>query len=384
MKLTHVFGLVAAIHVAAFTIIFATPGCRSSGKTKPRPDQTDPGTAGGVIANTPVDDFSGYPVASMSAADINAGYPSSASTDYTPVTPVTQSVAADGSVRFSPTRPATYSQPQPVTPVAAQVSTPSATHTVARGDSLWSISRKYGVTVAELAAANKLSPSATLRIDQQLIVPAKASAPAASAAVSDAANTYEVKAGDTLGAIARREGTTIAALRTANNLSGDMLRVGQKLVIPGNAAPISSSSAVAPAASTAAPATPRSGPITYSVVAGDTLGSIARTYGVRVGEIATLNNITDPAKLRVGQVLRLPSGARAPASGSASASTPAPTQTFTPAPRITPTPAPAPAPLTPRFDEPTPITPIQPVESVEPIEPVFPIEPDAVPVIRIE
>ncbi len=378
MKLTHVFGLVAAIHVAAFTIIFATPGCRSSGKPKPRPEQTDPVASGGAIAPAPVDNFAGYPVASMSDSDINAGYSSSASTAYTPVSPVTQSVNPDGSVRFSPARHATT--PQPVTRITAQVSAPSATHTVVRGDSLWSISRKYGVTVAELAAANKLSPSATLRLDQKLTVPAKASALSASgAASSDAANTYEVKAGDTLGAIARREGTTVAALRTANNLSGDNLRVGQKLVIPGNAAPLSSSSAAAPVASTSAPAAPRSGPITYSVVAGDTLGSIARTYGVRVGEIATLNNITDPAKLRVGQVLRLPSGARAPASASAPA--PAPAQTFTPAPRITPTPAPAPAPLTPRFDEPTPITPIQ---SVEPVEPVFPIEPDAVPVIRIE
>jgi LysM repeat protein len=380
MKLTHVFGLVAAIHVAAFTVIFATPGCRSSGKAKPRPEQTDPAASGGASAVAPVDSIESYPVASMSDADINAGYPSSAPTSYTPVSPMTQSVATDGSVRFAPTRPG--SSTQTFAPVVTQAPAPSATHTVAKGDSLWSISRKYGVTVAELAAANKLSPSATLRLDQQLTVPAKASAPSAAvSAASDAANTYEVKAGDTLGAIARKQGTTVAALRTANNLSGDMLRVGQKLVIPGNAAPLSSSSSSASSSAAGAPTSsaPRAGTATHSVVSGDTLGSIARIYGVRVGEIATLNNITDPAKLRVGQVLKLPSGARASAPSATPAATPA--RTFTPAPATTP------EPLTPRFDEPTPITPITPVESVEPVEPVepvTPVEPAAVPVIRIE
>lgn len=378
MKLTHVFGLVAAIHLAAFTVIFATPGCRSTGKAKPRPDQTDPVAAG--VTNAPVDNLAGYPAPSMTDADINAGYPSSGAVSYTPVAPVPVGGVSDGTVRFAPTRPAggvapITTAPEPV--VAPVSAAPSATHTVVKGDSLWSISRKYGVSVAELAAANKLSPSATLRLDQKLVVPAKAASSPAAAATSDAANTYEVKAGDTLGAIARREGTTVAALRTANNLSGDNLRVGQKLVIPGNAAPLSASSAAASAPSASASAAPRAGSSTHTVVAGETLGAIARTYGVRVGEIATLNNITDPAKLRVGQVLRLPSGARAATSATV------PTQNVAPATPATPvrTPAPAPAPLAPRFDEPTPITPINPIE---PVEPVTPVEPAAVPVIRID
>jgi LysM repeat protein len=373
MKLTHVFGLVAAIHVAAFTVIFATPGCRSSGKTKPRPEQTEPAANAGV----PVDTVANYEVPSMSDADINPAFPGSQPVGVTAVAPVAPSATADGTVRFSPSRPGVAATPTWSAPVAPEVSAPSATHTVVRGDSLWSISRKYGVTVAELAAANKLAPSATLRLEQKLVVPAKASASVASAsstAVSDAANTYEVKPGDTLGAIARKQGTTIAALRTANNLSGDMLRVGQKLVIPGNAAPLSASAAPSSAAPAPTTSAPRAGTDTHSVVSGDTLGSIARTYGVRVGEIATLNNITDPAKLRVGQVLRLPSGARA----ATSAPAPAAAQTVTPAPVS------APAPLTPRFDEPTPVTPINPVEPVEPAMPVTPIEPSAVPVIRIE
>jgi len=361
MKLTHVFGLVAAIHVAAFTVIFATPGCRSNGKSKPGPDQTEPSANAGV----PVDNLASNPVATMSNADINGGLPPTEPVFPTPVSPVTSSAPTDGPVRFAPSRPAATSAWS--APLAPEISSPSATHTVAKGDSLWSISRKYDVSVAELAAVNKLALSATLRLDQKLIVPSKASAGSASSTsrASDAANTYEVKAGDTLGLIARKQGTTVAALRAANNLSGDNLRVGQKLVISSNSAPRSTSSAPrAGAASPSSAAAPRAGAPTHSVVAGDTLGTIARIYGVRVGEIATLNNITDPAKLRVGQQLKLPAGARA-ANTSATPAAPTPTSAL----------------FSPRSDEPTPLTPINPIQ---PVQPVSPVEPVAVPVIRIE
>jgi LysM repeat protein len=165
-----------------------------------------------------------------------------------------------------------------------------------------------------------------------------------------------VKSGDTLGGIARRHGTTVGALRAANNLSGDGLRVGQKLVIPGNAVPLTSSSAASPAAV----ASTRAGSGSYTVVPGDTLGSIAKKHGVKVGDLATLNTITDPAKLRVGQVLRLPAGAKAAA--------PRPVA-----------PAPAPAPVIPTVpveeSAPTPVAPVAPPAVIEPM---------AVPVIRID
>jgi murein DD-endopeptidase MepM/ murein hydrolase activator NlpD len=90
------------------------------------------------------------------------------------------------------------------------------------------------------------------------------------------------------------------------------------------------------------------------VVPGDTLGSIARKHGVRVGDLATLNNITDPAKIRVGQALKLPVGAKA----AAKPATPAASAPAVPA--APPEPAPSPV---------TPVTPVQPM---------------AVPVIRID
>ncbi|MCU0792445.1 MAG: LysM peptidoglycan-binding domain-containing protein [Opitutaceae bacterium] len=366
MKLTHVFGLVVSVHVAVFTVIFATPGCRSTGKQKPRPEDTDPAQASTVA--TPVDAVAAAPVESMSYSDINAG---GATGDYaaaTPVAPTEVSAvtpvspeATGATVRFAPTRPSATTGA--LAPAAAPVAA-SASYTVGKGDSLWSIARKHGITVAELAAANKLAPSATLRLGQTLTVPAMPASDASVAAATDAGNTYTVVAGDTLGAIARRQGTTVAALRTANNLSGDNLRVGQKLVVPGNAAPLSDA---APRASAASAATaPRAGGGSYTVVSGDTLGAIARRAGVKVGDLALLNNITDPAKLRVGQTLKLPAGAKTPSASrpAAAASTPAaaPTASVGVAPEA----------------------PVEATGAVAPVEPVTPVEPMAIPVIRID
>lgn len=356
MKLLNVFGLVVGAHLAVFTVIFATPGCRSTGKQKPKPDDT---LAGDTTPISPVDTLAPSP-ATMSDADLNPGTATAGSSSVSPVSPVpSYGDSSSLGVRFAPTRPG--STPAPVDSAPAPAA--KAVHTVVKGDSLWSISRKYGIGVDELADANQLSKSATLRLGQQLNVPANAASVGASVE-SDAANTYEVKSGDTLGAIARRHGTTAAALRAANNLSGDYLRVGQKLVIPGNATPLSSSAAPA---SSAAPSAPRAGAGTYTVVSGDTLGSIARKHGVKLGELATLNTITDPAKLRVGQVLKLPVGARSP---SAPASRPA-------------APAPAPVPAAPVFE---PAAPVMPVEAmpVTPVEPPSTVEPATVPVLRID
>jgi LysM repeat protein len=69
--------------------------------------------------------------------------------------------------------------------------------------------------------------------------------------------TYVVKKGDSLWKIAKVQGTTIAALKAANNLTSDSLKVGQKLTIPAKVAPATTVSApvTTPAGATTAPAT---------------------------------------------------------------------------------------------------------------------------------
>ena len=117
---------------------------------------------------------------------------------------------------------------------------------------------------------------------------------------SGATSTYTVQAGDTLGKIALRYGTTVAALLKLNGLSNpDVLAIGQKLKVPGTGGG-------APAAvGTPKPATGGQGK-TYVVQKGDTLLSIARRYGLTTKQLQAANNITNPDKIFPGQKLVIP------------------------------------------------------------------------------
>lgn len=98
---------------------------------------------------------------------------------------------------------------------------------------------------------------------------------------------YTVKAGDTLYSIAKKYNVTVAAIAKANNITNyNLIRVGQVLTIPVKAAP---------------PAV-----VKYTVKAGDTLYSIARTYNTTVAKIAAANKITNVNAISVGQVLVIP------------------------------------------------------------------------------
>ncbi len=337
MKIVKIFGLVVAVHAAVFLLIFAIPGCRSSGRKAAEGDAAGTGYPAAVPATA-----MGAAPASTRPAGINA-------TDTT----VRPAAGYDSSnVRFSPTRPAATAGaatlPSAPSLAPAAEAPAAAVYTVVAGDSLWAVAKKHGVSVAELNAVNSLT-SQTLKPGQTLIIPRaeEVSAPIgaadAAAAVSERP-TYTVRSGDTLGAIARRHGTSVAALKSANRLTSDIVRVGQQLVLPSDSAPVASAVA-APAApvSTATPAAVRgAGGMTHTVAPGETLSEIAKKYGVPYRDIATANNIGDPRSLRVGQVLTIP-GWQAPAGGatkapavSAPAPAPAPTQTV---PTLTPRPA---------------------------------------------
>lgn len=99
-------------------------------------------------------------------------------------------------------------------------------HIVEKGDTLYSLSKKYGVSVDELRSANAISGS-DLYAGQKLIIPAKK---------ADKRVTYEsytVKAGDTLYSIAKRSEITVDELRRLNSLdSSAVLKIGQNLKVP--------------------------------------------------------------------------------------------------------------------------------------------------------
>ncbi len=123
---------------------------------------------------------------------------------------------------------------------------------------------------------------------------------------------HEVKRGETLHDIARQNGVTIEAIRSANNLSSNILRIGQSLMIPVSSralppvvvAASNSASLAKPALSTWS-ATDVKAPLIHYVRAGETLWSIARRYGVLVSQIVHWNLLEPSDVLQLGQKLRI-------------------------------------------------------------------------------
>jgi murein DD-endopeptidase MepM/ murein hydrolase activator NlpD len=151
--------------------------------------------------------------------------------------------------------------------VGQQLRLPSnAGITVQSGDTLDALAKRHGTTVAALRAANGLSSDA-LRPGQRLRFPgtAASSSPTAVAAPRVAtgkpavsSGVYTVRAGDTLEGIAKRLGTTVDALKAANGLTSDRLRLEQRLRVPGTVqaskpAPSSKPTTVRPSAKPATP-----------------------------------------------------------------------------------------------------------------------------------
>jgi LysM repeat protein len=165
--------------------------------------------------------------------------------------PTNPPVVTDTNVVVTPPPPETnvVITPPPVTPVTPP---PAAKdHKIVQGDTFGSIAKKYGVSVKALTDANPGLEPTKLRVGQSIHVPAPQSSgttpvtPPANGGTG-AEQTYTVKSGDSLIKIAAQYGTSAKALRAANNLNTDRIRVGQKLVIPGktnSAAPAAPSGA---------------------------------------------------------------------------------------------------------------------------------------------
>jgi LysM repeat protein len=244
----------------------------------PTPSRTTPAAAGGTAAPTT------RPPAAITQAAPAAAQPTAA--------PVTAATPA------APTP-----QPVVVTPSGASGSTGGGqafTYTVAAGDTLATLATKFGTTPEAIAQLNNLSDPNALVMGQQLKIvgtmPEGASATGATG--SGGTSVYVVVAGDTLGTIAKRFGTTVAQLVQLNNLTDpDRIAVGQKLTIPG-------AGGAAPAASTTPSASGQGQK--YVIQKGDTLLSIARKFGVTVKQVQDANNITDPDRIYPGQELVIP------------------------------------------------------------------------------
>jgi LysM repeat protein len=263
MKIMKIIGIVAGIHALFFLLLFAVPGCSSTTKAP-------------VAQSTTQKDEAPAPKADSATPAIALSVPAPTAA------PAEEGLAP--AITFSPTRPNTPTEAALVAqPVSDVVS--ANTYTVVSGDNLWTIAKKNHLKVSELAAANNMKTSSSLRVGQKLLIPTKAD----------------------------------------------------------------QATAVAPAATTSTPqpaqkvATPASSSSTkYTVKSGESLGAIARKFHVRISELAIANSISDPKNVHPGQVLIIPANARAPKASPAPAPAPAVSiPTINTTPEVAPSAAPA-------------------------------------------
>lgn len=139
--------------------------------------------------------------------------------------------------------------PSPAPPPPIEVPPPPPQvheYVVQKGDSFYSIGKQLGIPMRAIQDANPNVNPNKLQIGQKIIIPSVTAPPATGGfapgemmppeAPVGGEQTYTVKSGDTLTRIASRYGTTVKALRSANNLVTDRILVGQKLIIPAKAA----------------------------------------------------------------------------------------------------------------------------------------------------
>ena len=299
---------VAALHIAVFSGLFATGGC----------------------TNVVMDERGYVPARSESLAPMEAA----------PMAPMTPAVTETPAPAATQKPAAPVETFQPMTGVTSSGgigsnATAGGTYTVKAGDTLGKIANAHGVSLSAMLKANNmdLKSARRLRIGQKLVIPTSSrpvrknsarrsgkavrGTAAATAAVA-ADGTYTVKAGDTLGGIARRLKVKTADLQKANNLSDAQVRrlqIGQKLVVPGKgsvtaSAPAATKSQAAnneleallnnaestPVAPAAAPATtPAPVEVKTEVVSGNSMPFEVEQDGITLDDFAKQHNTTAAA-----------------------------------------------------------------------------------------
>jgi len=213
----------------------------------------------------------------------------------------------------------------------APTSSIAAVHTVAPGETLWGIALANNLATSAVAAANGLSPEARVVAGTNLTIPAPGQTPVppvtpapsspgtASAPAASGGGGYRVQPGDSLSAIAARNGVGLSSLAAANGLKLDSWVISGttlRLPTPGSAP----AAAPAPAAAQSAPEAMGA----YKVRPGDTLSALAAASRVPAAQMAYMNGLNPTSQLIAGTVIKLPTGA------TINATAPAPARTIVP------------------------------------------------------
>lgn len=213
----------------------------------------------------------------------------------------TLNIPASGTVKptakaSTPSKTTTQTQ----TPAPAKPTIKTQKYTIQSGDTLTGVANKHGMTVAQLAELNNMAVNAGLVQGRTLLVPESKATTAqtkttASTAKSNATQpavakgnvfksteNYTVQSGDSLNALARKYGVSVADLAATNNMATNAgLKRGQVIKVPKLTD-------------------------TYTVKSGDNLNNVARRYGISASELAKMNNLDTNAGLKIGQKITVP------------------------------------------------------------------------------
>ncbi|GIW47748.1 MAG: peptidoglycan endopeptidase LytF [Deltaproteobacteria bacterium] len=173
-------------------------------------------------------------------------------------------------------------------------------YVVKKGDSLYTLSKRFGVSVEDIKRANNLK-SSLINVGQKLIIPVSSTKglTATREEKPERDNSfhirYVVKKGDTLSEIAQSFGVSVAEIKRLNGITGNMIKEGMVIKIPG-----STGKAISSSPSNEVFVSKR-----YVVQKGDSLYTIAKRFGTTVDEIKRANGLNHN-RIKVGDVLILP------------------------------------------------------------------------------
>ncbi len=166
-------------------------------------------------------------------------------------------------------------------------------HRIKRGETLSCIASNYGTSIKTIAASNKISTRAVLKIGHVLKIPARSvrttsNVRGKSTKAARKTIRYTVKSGDSLWIIANTYGTTTKNIQKANNLRSTRLHIGQKLIIPGV---------------TVNTKDKKKKTVAYRVRSGDNPFTIAQKYNMTLQRLLSLNHLTSKSRIYPGQKL---------------------------------------------------------------------------------
>lgn len=214
---------ILAVHLVALGVLLIA-GCNKKAEPEPTTDT-------GVPPLPPIPADTNWP------APPTAVPPVPGTQDVTHLPPPVP-VPSDPTATINPVNPPPVNGTAPLPP-QDPVATGTSEHTISKGESFYTIGKKYGVGFKAIVDANPGVNPNRLKIGQKVVIPApKTPASAAStlapapAAGETTIKSYKVKSGDNLNKIAKNNGVTVKQLRAANNLRTDQIKVGQTLKIP--------------------------------------------------------------------------------------------------------------------------------------------------------